>query len=99
MEQFLCFLRPSREDFIRTATEEEGAIVGEHFAYLQELLAAGQLILAGRTQTDAPVGISIFYAESLEQAQELVNNDPAVVKGVFLADVHPYQVALIKGQA
>ena len=79
MEQFLCFLRPAREDFIHTATEEEGAIVGEHFAYLQELLAAGQLILAGRTQSDARFGFSFFLAESLLHSNDMAKNDPAVV--------------------
>ena len=98
MEQFLTFLRPTRENFIQTFTEEESEIVGEHFAYLQGLLAEGKLIVAGRTQTDAPVGICIYYADSLEQAQQIAQNDPAVVKGVFHADVHPYSVALMKGQ-
>jgi uncharacterized protein len=98
MEQFLCFLRPTRENFIQTSTQEESAIVGEHFAYLQELLAEGKLILAGRTQTDAPVGISIFCADSLEQAHQIAQIDPAVVKGVFHAEVHPFSVALMKGQ-
>ena len=98
MEQFLYFLRPARENFIQTITEEESAIIGEHFAYLQGLLAEGKLIIAGRTQTDAPVGICIYYADSLEQAQQIAENDPAVAKGVFHADVHPYSVALMKGQ-
>lgn len=98
MEQYLYFLHPTRENFVQTITEEEHAIIDEHFAYLQEMLAEGKLFIAGRTLTDSPVGICIYSAESLDQAQQIAQNDPAVVKGVFHAEVHPYNIALMKGQ-
>jgi uncharacterized protein YciI len=95
--EFLYLLRPSRPDMIAAMTEQEQKIVGEHFAYLQNLLAEGQLILAGRTLEDQPFGIVVFRAESPERAEEIMKGDPAVANGVMTATLHPYSVALIQG--
>ncbi len=94
--EYLYQLKPCRPDLPDTLTEREQAIIGEHFAYLQQLLAAGQLILAGRTLDYDPLGLVIFRADSLEQAQKIASDDPAVVHGVMNATVRPYAVALIE---
>ncbi|TCP58114.1 uncharacterized protein YciI [Tumebacillus sp. BK434] len=95
---YLYQLRPSRPDLPETLTPAEQAVIGDHFAYLQRLLAADQLVIAGRTQDYDPLGLCIFYADSPEQAQEIANNDPAVVKGVMTVTVRPYGIALLKGR-
>jgi uncharacterized protein YciI len=79
------------------STPHEDALVGQHFAYLQSLLEAGILILAGRTLTtdEDSFGIIIFNAESDEAAQAVVDDDPALKAGVFKAKLYPYRVALI----
>lgn len=77
-------------------TAEEGETVAAHFAYYQSLLAAGVLMLAGRT-LDAPfVGVFIFEAGSSAEAERIVAEDPAVRAGVFRARVQAYRVALMR---
>ena len=79
-----------------TWTDRENAVVDEHFTYLQQLLAWGKLILAGRTldSLDKTFGIAIFRASSQEEAQKIMENDPAVRKGLMTAELFPYRVAV-----
>jgi uncharacterized protein len=96
--QYLYRIQPTRPAMLTEGpTAEEQRIVGEHFDYLKELTAQGVVILAGRTlNTDeSSFGITIFNAESDEEANAVVENDPAVRQGVMRATVFPYRVALI----
>jgi len=92
--EFICFISPCRPTFPGDATEAELAKVGEHFEYLVRLRDEGTLILAGRTQDESPVGLSIFEAENREQAEAIVANDPAVKAGVFVPTLRAYKVAV-----
>ncbi|MFS1513767.1 YciI family protein [Chengkuizengella sp. SCS-71B] len=78
-------------------TGKENDIVGRHFKALQKLQSEGQLILAGRTQNmdETTFGIVIFKAESENEANLIMENDPAVKEGIMTAKLYPYQVALI----
>lgn len=78
-------------------SEREQAIVGEHFAYLQDALARGVLLLAGRTLTtdERSFGIAVFKAESLDAARAFTEEDPAVRQGVMRAEVFPFRIALL----
>lgn len=78
-------------------TEADNAIVGRHFARLQVLLGEGRLVLAGRTQDEAPRGIVILETGTEEEARELMESDPAVAEGVMTAELFPYRVALMRG--
>ncbi|MEZ0327346.1 MAG: YciI family protein [Fimbriimonas sp.] len=98
MPEYIYFVHPPRSTFPGDGTEEEFAIVREHFAYLQDKLARGELILAGRTQDMPPTGLAIFEAEDDVAARRFFENDPAVVKGVFKGEVRPYSVALLRGR-
>jgi uncharacterized protein YciI len=94
--QFICFISARRPTFPDDATEEELAVVGAHFQYLVALKDKGKLILAGRTQDESPIGLSIFEVESQEEAEALVANDPAVKAGIFKPTLRPYQVAVAR---
>lgn len=96
MNEYIYFVTPVRETFLDDATSEELEVVEHHFEYLKDLLAKGQVILAGRCQ-DGPNGIVVFEAESDAAARELMENDPAVKACVFTAELHPYRVALLRG--
>ena len=78
-------------------TNKESHIVTEHFRKLQEMLKDGRLILAGKTDDEGEeaFGIVIFNAESDDEANEIMNNDPAVKKGLMTATLKKYSVALI----
>ncbi len=76
-------------------TDEEASILSEHFNYLQSLTKQGVVLVFGRTQNNDPstFGITIFRAESENAARSIMNNDPAVKKGLMRAELFPYKVA------
>lgn len=99
-QQFLYQIQPTRPAMlIDGPTEEEAAIVSEHFNYLKTLTEQGVVFLAGRTlNTDASsFGIIIFEADNQEAAQVIVASDPAVSRGVIRAELFPYRIALMQG--
>lgn len=93
MEQYVYLIRPLRANFIDSMTTNESDVMGQHFQYLQDLLKEEKVILAGPC-LDGAFGIVIFQAESLEHAQKVMQNDPAVKEGVMKAELHPYRVSL-----
>ncbi|MBZ0308544.1 MAG: YciI family protein [Anaerolineae bacterium] len=98
MNQYLYRIQPARPTMLSEGTTpEEDAIVSEHFSYLQTLNQQGIVLLAGRTlNTDSTsFGIIIFEAENDDSAHSLMENDPAVKKGVMKAELFPYRVALM----
>lgn len=94
--QFLIIKRP-RENFIETMTEEEVEIMSKHFAYLQEKLREGKLIIAGPVTT-GEFGLSIVETENEEEARDIMNNDPAVLSGIMTPTIYPYRVSLLRGR-
>jgi uncharacterized protein YciI len=96
-QQFIYVLRvaPKYHDE-KSWQEADNAAVSSHFKRLQEAVARGQVILAGRTTEalDQTFGIVIFEAASEEAARRFMETDPAVEAGVMTATLHPYAVAL-----
>lgn len=86
-------ITPPRPTFATDATEEESAVVGRHFRYLQDLVADGRCLMAGRYD-DAEKGFAIFAADSMEEAEALVSADPAVQAGIFTPRVKLFRLAL-----
>jgi uncharacterized protein YciI len=98
MKEFLYRIQPTRLAMLTEGpTPQEADIISQHFYYLENLTAEGRLILAGRTlnKDDTGFGIVIFKATSDEEAEKIVNNDPAVIQDVMRATLFPYRVALI----
>jgi uncharacterized protein len=96
--EFLYRIQPTRLAMLTEGpTPEEAEAVSAHFQYLKDLTAKGVVVLAGRTQNnDADTfGIVIFRAANEEKAWEIVNNDPAVQKGVMQARLFPFRIALM----
>jgi uncharacterized protein YciI len=79
----------------RGPTDEEATMLSEHFDYLKSLTKQGVVLVFGRTQNNDPstFGITIFRAESDDMARSIMNNDPAVRKGIMRAQLFPYRVA------
>lgn len=65
--------------------------LGGHLAHIQQLFDAGQ-VFAGGGFTDSGVegGMAILWAASLDQANGLVDADPAIRGGVFVATVRAW---------
>ena len=97
MAQWIYRIVPTRPAMVVAATDEEHAVVAEHFGYLEALKAAGILILAGRTQEDEGTwGITIFEAPDEVSARAVMETDPAVAAGVMSAMLYPYAVAVAR---
>jgi uncharacterized protein YciI len=97
MSQWIYRIEPTRPEMVAAATDEESAVVDEHFGYLQALKAAGILILAGRTQVDeGTFGITIFEAPDEDSARAVMLTDPAVATGVMRAELYPYAIAVAR---
>jgi uncharacterized protein YciI len=80
------------------ATGEESAAVGRHFEYLQGLLGEGRLIMAGPFLDGKAPGIIVFEAADEDEARATMKADPAVVAGVFSAELHPFRASLLRGR-
>jgi predicted dithiol-disulfide oxidoreductase (DUF899 family)/uncharacterized protein YciI len=94
---YLVILRPTRIEMLTVGpTDAEVAAVDDHFHYCQGLVAEGKMLLAGRTvgALSETIGIAILAAESDAEAEQLVQNDPAIVHGVMTAELQPYRLAL-----
>jgi uncharacterized protein YciI len=101
MQQYLYKIQPVRPEMLSEGpTETESQIVSDHFSYLKDLMEKGIVVLAGRTQNIdySSFGIIIFRAESEDQAQEIVRDDPAVRNNVMRAELYPYRIALLKAE-
>ena len=97
MPTYLYRIQPVRPAMLSEGpTEEETRVAAEHFAYLQDQLRAGTLILAGRTlNTDySSFGIAIFNARDDAHMRQLTANDPGVSQKLFRAEWYPYRIAL-----
>ena len=75
--------------------DAEKAIIEEHFDYVKSLTDRGVVLVFGRTQNReaGAFGIVIFRAGSNEEAQSIMNKDPAVKQGIMHAELYPYKVA------
>jgi uncharacterized protein len=95
MEEFVYLIRPVRDGFIETMSEDEGAIMGRHFQYLKDLLSDEKLVMAGPC-LDGAFGIVVFRAETIDAAREIMDHDPAVLNGLMSTELHPYRVSLLQ---
>ena len=75
------------------ATPERAAIQEGHMAHLQAMWKAEKLVLAGPLADDGDWrGVLIYRTKSLEEAQRLANDDPAVKAGRFMVTMHPWMI-------
>lgn len=86
----------NREDLISTMTEDEKAVIGEHFTYLQRLTLDGQVVLAGPCTDMKGPGIVVFHAPEEASARRIMESDPAVRAGIFKAELHPMRLSLLR---
>ena len=94
---FVYRIQPTRTEMLEEGpTAQEEVIIDQHFDHLQSLTEQGTVLLAGRTLITGldSFGIIIFRAASADQAQAIVDNDPAVRMGVMRAELYPFRISL-----
>jgi uncharacterized protein YciI len=81
-------------------SQNDQAVVGQHFQRLVKYKGEGIVVLAGRTHYELNnpdmMGLVIFYAKDDEAASQFMKEDPAVKNNIMLAKVHPYDIAVNK---
>ncbi len=83
VKTFFATAKPYKEDFMTNFTEKDEKLMSEHFQYLQKLQKEGKLYLAGPIIDEgSPFGIYIFKADSLNEARNIMENDPSIKGGV-----------------
>lgn len=90
---FVGFNRP---DLLETMTEDEKEVMQQHFLHLKALTEQGQVILAGPCTDMKGPGIVIFHADDESEARAMMESDPAVKHGLFVAELHPMRLSLLR---
>jgi uncharacterized protein YciI len=74
-------------------TPERAKIQEGHLAHLQAMWKAGKLVLAGPLGDDGDWrGVLIYRTKTLEEAQRLAGDDPAVAAGRLVVTMHPWMI-------
>jgi uncharacterized protein YciI len=85
----MAFLKagPKRDQDSVTAAN----LQGEHMKNIQRMANLGKLVLAGPfLDGNEFQGIYIFNVESVEEAKELTESDPAIKAGRLVMELHPW---------
>ncbi|MHA1992055.1 MAG: YciI family protein [Candidatus Hodarchaeales archaeon] len=98
LTHFFATITPYRNDFVTNPIEEENKIMSDHFLYLKDLMDKGKLFLAGPTlNLDDPFGVLILQVDTIEEAKELLKNDPSCKSGLqTVSDLRPIRLSLVK---
>lgn len=86
---FLVLLKPGEN---RQQNEAEANIIQtKHLSHMDSLANLGKIKLAGPISGDGELsGIVVYNVSSLEEATQLANQDPAIIAGRLIAEVHPW---------
>jgi uncharacterized protein YciI len=60
-----------------------------HGAYMHQLYTEGKLAMGGPF-TDSQGGLAVLDVADQTEAQQIVADDPAVERGIFIAKPHPW---------
>jgi ketosteroid isomerase-like protein/uncharacterized protein YciI len=96
--QFMIRLAPRRGiDLVRNPTPDERMVMSAHRQYMEMLAKTGHLVLTGVSEDEAIDGIVLIEADSRDEAEGLLSNDPFVFSNLAQAQLRPFRTALARG--
>lgn len=91
MMQFQLALMKRGPKWTTEPGKERAELRQRHMAYLRSLLEANKLMIGGGIRDDAElIEVQIFRTKSAEEATAMLNEDPAVVAGYLVPELHPW---------
>jgi len=81
-----------RHTFISDITEEEDEIMGIHYQYLKQRFDEKKLVFAGPILAHGTFGVNILKAESFDEADQYMKQDPSVLSGIMKPGIHPFRI-------
>jgi uncharacterized protein len=94
MKQYIMCFYKKGESREQTETEAQD-IQAAHLAHLGELTKTGKLCMAGPFGDDGDLrGILVLNVRTMEEAEALVKQDPAVRAGRLTYELHPWWAAV-----
>lgn len=97
-QHFFGRLVGTRPTWPQDMTEAEGAVMGEHFQYLSQLVEAGKVLAAGPCFADPPFGLVLLATTDRAEAEALLAADPSVQAGLHVAEVTELRLSLWAGK-
>lgn len=83
MKYYLCKYLPPRADFLMTMTDDEKTWMAQHGAFLDDLLAKGQIVAHGPViDPDGSYGVSLYRIEDDQDVKAITAQDPIVRNGI-----------------
>ena len=97
---FLCVLQLVPHYKVKANwTDATNKILGDHWNHLVKLHGEGKIKFVSRTNydidNDANRGYAVYVADTEQDARNLMMNDPCIVNGVMLGELHPLTVFML----
>lgn len=90
MKYYLCKFIPPRADFLATMSQDEMTLMGQHGAFLDDLLAEGRIVAHGPVIDPlGGYGVSLFRIPEDQDIETITAGDPIVANGVGRYEHHP----------
>jgi uncharacterized protein YciI len=93
-------LKPDYHD-VSTWDDKVQEIFAQHGEFLNRAVQHGRVMFVGRTDT-APkdnYGLVVFEADNQADAEEFMNQDPAIARGVMMGRAFPFKILRVTDQA
>ena len=95
MNRYLYRIQPTRPGMLTDGpTDVESGLIKLHYKYLKGLTERGVALFVGRTTDADAFGIVVYEAASDEEAEAIMQADPAIAGAVMSGEWHPFRVVL-----
>jgi len=91
---YLVQLHGTRDGWPNNMTPDEERVMSEHFTYLQALMWAGKVLLAGPCM-DPVYGLVILEVADEAEARQIMDAEPSVTASVHTYTLHPFRASLL----